>query len=570
MRKILFLMIALLSSVSGAWAQLTSISDGSIVTWKFQRVDNGASGWISSDFKNNGVAESAAGVFQFELAEASNTYYIKSYPTGNYIYASATTKSGSQTESRMALGSGTLPVATSGEQVDNLNAYKWVVNFNSTVAGKSYGSNVFDIEPSQKTDLSLALWSQTADANNCIILFDKGYNIAYFQFYEPSVGSLINAGCTYGQIKANGYSSTDIAEYFKPTKLDVVGWPTTTAYNTFKSAINALADDAVVNTAYVTPYNTMCTSVLLPEVGKFYTIYQPVAGKYIHAVTPDNSTNLAASTDGAVADAIFYVPYSGRFLSYTKGYAMSTNKIYSGYYGSGGYQTYTIDHYSGHPLGALRIKGGNYLAADAGSDYVWTSSYGAETSKYWTFTEVTSLPVTITAAKYASFCAPVAVTIPSGVTAYRAKSIDGSVVTLSSIDDGTIPANTGVILYANVDVATTYNFDITTGGTATSLLTGTTAAVSRPDYSYVLSKSSEGVVGFYGDGATTIPGFKAYYQGAGSVKGYSFRFDDETEVKSLDELPLISEGKMYDLSGRRIVKPTRGLYLSKGQKFVVK
>ena len=185
----------------------------------------------------------------------------------------------------------------------------------------------------------------------------------------------------------------------------------------------------------------------------------------------------------------------------------------------------------------------------------------------WTIEPVTSLPVTITTAKYASFCAPVAVTIPSGVTAYRAKSVGGDEITLSSIDDGIIPANTGVILYANVAEATTYNFDITTGGTAESLLAGTTAAVSRPSNSYVLSGGDFGV-GFYKDGATTIPGFKAYYQGAG-VKGYSFRFDDETEVKSLNELPLISEGEMYDLSGRQIKKPTRGLYLSKGQKVIV-
>lgn len=557
----------------GAWAQLTSIADGSIVTWKFQRVDNGASGWISSDFKNNGVAESAAGVFQFELAEASNTYYIKSYPTGNYIYASATTKSGSQTESRMALGSGTLPVATSGEQVDNLNAYKWVVNFNSTVAGKSYGSNVFDIEPSQNTDLSLALWSQTAGANNCIILYGKGYNIAYFQFYEPSVGSLINAGCTYGQIKANGYSSADIAEYYKPTKLDVVGWPTTTAYNTFKSAINALADDAVVNTAYVTPYNTMCTSVLLPEVGKFYTIYQPVAGRYIHAVTPDNSTNLAASTDGAAADAIFYVPFSGRFLSYTKGYAMSTNKIYSGYYGSGGYQTYTIDHYSGHPLGTLRIKGGNYLAADAGNDYVWTSPYGSETSKYWSFTEVTSLPITMNLASdgayYGTINLPVAVEIPSELSAYSATA-DGTTLSLTKVvENGVLAASQPVILYSEAPV-TSLTISGASGENADSNeLRGTTAAASvTSGENYVLSANGSGNVGFYLYNNTEMPGFKAYLPASAKssgVKAFTFSFEDvEDAIRAIESEN--SGLEIYDIVGRRVQKAQKGLYIVNGKK----
>jgi hypothetical protein len=575
-QKLTLLLFALLCTL-GTWAQLTSISDGTLTTWAFQRVDNGASGWIDGDFKNNGATDKTAAVFKFEYAGASNTYYIIDVATGNYVYASSTTKSGSSTDSRLAKGSSSLPASEddSKPQVNNLKAYKWVLHYNESVAGKSYGSMVWDIAPSQNTSLRLALWSQTADPSNNIILFDSGYNIAYFKFYQPSVGALINANLTFGQIKAQGYTGDDIAEYYKPEYLDVVGWPTTAAYNTFKTAINALDDEDVVSTAYATPYATMCTTVKVPEVGKFYTIFQPVAGKYIHAVTPDYSTNLAASTDGTASSAIFYVPYSGRFLSYKYGFAMVGNKIYNGTYASGGYQTYTIDHYSGHPLGTLRINGGNYLAADAGNDYVWTSSYGAETSKYWQFTEATSLPITMNAsggAYYATINLPVAVEIPSGLSAYSATAL-GDVMTLTKVvEGGVLAANKPVILYSESSVTSlTISNETGSSPAGTNELLGTTAALTvTANENYVLGTGSAGV-GFYKYNNTVMPGFKAYLPASAtaSAKAYTFSFEDvEDAIRAIESEN--SGLEIYDISGRRVQKAQKGLYIVNGKKVMFK
>ena len=85
---------------------------------------------------------------------------------------------------------------------------------------------------------------------------------------------------------------------------------------------------------------------------------------------------------------------------------------------------------------------------------------GNDGAHYRYFLEkVTSLPVTITAAGYASLYSPVALTIPAEVTAYVG-SVAGSTLTLTSIDDGIIPANTGVVLKG---AAGTHNFPVTTG-----------------------------------------------------------------------------------------------------------
>ena len=351
-----------------------------------------------------------------------------------------------------------------------------------------------------------------------------------------------------------------------------VGYPLATNENAI--ALSSLLEVISAGTKNATVYNNLKTwysaylaetSVVLPEVGKFYTIYQPIAGKYIHAVTPDNNTSLIASADGTAADAIFYVPASGHFLSYTKGYAMSTNKIYNGYYGAGGYQTYTIDHINTHPFGALRIKSSSkWLYTTSSISYVDLSDWGTETSKYWQFTEVTSLPVTISSAGYATFYAPVALEIPEEVTAYVATD-KGDYISLTAIEGGIIPANTGVIL---AGAAGSYNFNITTGGSVESnALTGTVASIARPDGSYILATGNHGVA-LYKDGATTIPGFKAYLAApsGGSVKAFRFE-DDETGINGC--IPSIFESKdaaIYNMAGQRVSKLQKGVNIVNGKK----
>ena len=198
--------------------------------------------------------------------------------------------------------------------------------------------------------------------------------------------------------------------------------------------------------------------------------------------------------------------------------------------------------------------------------YYFTDAAGADaTDAHYRYflEEVTSLPVTITGAGYATLWSPVALTIPTGVIAYTAED-KGEFLTLTAIEGGIIPAEAGVILAGE---AGTYNFEITTGGNVEgNALIGQATAQTRPTGSYILATGSAGV-GFYADGAQTIPGFKAYLPaGTGDVK--AFRFNDATAIDAISNE--LSQSAVYDLQGRRVSQPAHGLYIVNGKKVVIK
>lgn len=219
-------------------------------------------------------------------------------------------------------------------------------------------------------------------------------------------------------------------------------------------------------------------------------------------------------------------------------------------------------------LGSLNVKfaTNRYLYANNGFTDAGGSASGLGYN--WVVEDVTTLPVTISSAGYATLFAPVALTIPDGVTAYVATD-EGEYLTLTAIEGGVIPAETGVILKGE---AGPYDFaitDITTGGSAGSnALIGTVAAIIRPQDSYILSTGSSGV-GFYADGAQTIPGFKSYLQTANPIRGFlGFNFDDPTSISAIEAA--MNAGKaIYDLSGRRVENPVSGLYIVNGKKVFI-
>ena len=220
----------------------------------------------------------------------------------------------------------------------------------------------------------------------------------------------------------------------------------------------------------------------------------------------------------------------------------------------------------------LYTNTGNYT--DAGSNC------GTEGGYNFNLEPVTELPVTVTAARYATFFAPVAVTVPSGVTAHTV-TINGEWATLTAIEGGVIPANTGVVLQGE---ANTYNFAVTnTTATVDSDLTGTAAATYITADAYVLGYiNEEGALAEVGFGKAVTEGqaegtflnnsHKAYLPAskANGAASYSFRFEGGTtgveEVKTENgEVKAI-----YDLTGRQVNAVERGIYIINGKKVLVK
>ena len=207
-----------------------------------------------------------------------------------------------------------------------------------------------------------------------------------------------------------------------------------------------------------------------------------------------------------------------------------------------------------------------------GSYYYHTDAAGSgNTGEHYRYflEKVTSLPVTISSVGYATLYSPVALTIPDGITAYAATDNGGDNLVLTAIDGGVIPANTGVLLAGE---AGPYSFAITTGGSASSELTGSVTAISRPANSYILSDGDYGC-GFYKDGPTSIPGFKAYLpaEAVGAAKGFlSFDFSDVDGIESLSNILQSDNRTIYNLAGQRIEKLQRGVNIVNGKKVLVK
>ena len=197
------------------------------------------------------------------------------------------------------------------------------------------------------------------------------------------------------------------------------------------------------------------------------------------------------------------------------------------------------------------------------------------------YRKVIPVPVSISSAKYASFCSVYPLDFSgTGITVYKAKG-NTDVVTLTKVEDGIVPANEGVVLYSenatsqNVPVATTdgntnWSDNELVGITERTLVSKTG---DNDKTNYILSKESSGI-GFYlaadGDGAY-LAGNRAYLSTRATTTAAPFlSFEEETTGIGLTPSLSQGEGVCYDLSGRRVAQPTKGLYIINGKKVIIK
>lgn len=201
--------------------------------------------------------------------------------------------------------------------------------------------------------------------------------------------------------------------------------------------------------------------------------------------------------------------------------------------------------------------------------------------------EVTSIPVTIKSTLWTSLCFPVDVVIPSELKAYKAASTQGTTINLEELAAGSrIPAGTGFLALADAETYTdgAYTFAIATGSEDEADLSGnqfTGAKVKRSGMDgveYFALATKNHVTGFYKVTTGTVPANKAYLlgeklnQGAGANM-LQFAFGEGTET-GISNVNAENSGKAetyYDLNGRLVVYPTRGVYVTgSGRKVFVK
>lgn len=290
----------------------------------------------------------------------------------------------------------------------------------------------------------------------------------------------------------------------------------------------------------------------------------------------EKMTTRAALVSGAneAANSIFYYK-DKKLIAYGTGYKATSNSNFLGYNGiaDGTVVTFKAATEARGEYNVFFNNGGRKLYTQVNGSKYYTDAYDGNHNRcrFW-LEKVQSLPVSVSAAGYATLYAPVALTIPENVQAYTASFADNK-VTLTPIE-GTIPANTGVVIEA---AKGTYNFAITTTeATATSDLRGdvATANVDAASAAYILGKTDAQGVGFFKLNSTdrAIKGGRAYYvaPNGGAAAAYLFN-GNVTGLEAIKTALNDANAPIYDLSGRKVAKAVKGgLYIKNGQKFIVK
>lgn len=391
-----------------------------------------------------------------------------------------------------------------------------------------------------------------------------------------------------------------------------VGYPTAdaAARAELKRAIaDAAAAEHNITTAAtllaaVDAYKKSKADIQMPEDGKAYVItnIHKTGGKRYMRYQADG-TSMIARDDAAelpieatyichkVGDKYVFANNSGTYLTWrgkettdctnsNKGYTTSYNPDYN---------TFTVAANT-KEFGCLSFGAKRDHVAHTQSYYIVTRTgsferagfsdfYDDNNSSAFTFEEV-AYPNTINfnaaqningVSHIATFSAPFATIIPEGVKAYYV-SAKGAEATMTAIDAQVIPANQGVILTSESgEAATMVPAAGETAATITGNQLGHSAGAAKSltaGEGYILGNGSEGTA-FYPCKAGSLPINKAYLLGNGE-SAIVMNFGNAVTGINTIAAPASAKAPIFDLSGRRVVKATKGLYIQNGKKVIVK
>lgn len=176
---------------------------------------------------------------------------------------------------------------------------------------------------------------------------------------------------------------------------------------------------------------------------------------------------------------------------------------------------------------------------------------------------------------FATLCLPETVTIPEGVAAYIATKVDNDAqrLYLSRIEGGSIPAEVPVIIYAPQHTGKTLIFreaeteatDLCEGNILYGTLTEEDNNASDACFSL---NDKGGKAGFFPYLAGTLMANRAYYYGA-DISNYYMILEDTGMDTDINGITVgTGANTIYDLSGRRVSQPVKGVYIMNGKKVV--
>jgi len=211
------------------------------------------------------------------------------------------------------------------------------------------------------------------------------------------------------------------------------------------------------------------------------------------------------------------------------------------------------------------------------SDVTWTNNCNLD----YVYIQRTAVSKTISSAGWATFCSPYALDLANatGLTgAYIVTGGENGVLTKTPVMNGTVPANTGLLLKGNEGTATIPVVAGSETNVANNILKGVTEATEIPaETGWVLMGSPK--LGFYqNSNAFTVGANTAYIlvkdlpvpqnQTTGARASYLL-FDDMTGISQVAGSKVKTNGVIYNLNGQRVSNPTKGIYIIDGVKVAI-
>ena len=502
-----------------------------------------------------------------------------------------------------------------GESAQKLVLVKETVNtvdyyFLYTGSGYLYGPNSSSnqLKTEENADANAVITTFTVSGGAATILFN---NTRYLKFNSDRFSTYTTSGTVelYKEVtapaqlpsapafnaeKVNAAKKVDgtFENVTFPTLTTAAGYDGTVSYassNTSVATVNASTGAVTLagaGTATITATTTETTGFTAGTDSYEITVYQIVdgvfdftLGNYLSGVEASTSQGTTESTwkagDVQIAVAGRNCWYDGRYLGI---YNTSGNNAAG---------SITVSETSGKNItrivatgssttnlkpntGAMTNSTWTGFAPSVKFDFSGSSTIQIE-SLTVTYTDKSSTIVNVSAYGYATASFTSQVVIPDAATAtvYAVPNVQGDAVTLTALDAGKVlPANKGVIIYKENGGEVTFSYT-----NSSDLLSVTTklsyyGTISTNDY--ILSVNENDKFGFcHPREAIECPAGKAFLRASNVPNNAPFlRIGGTTRIANAEAEA--ETGEYYDLTGRKVEQPQRGIYIVGGKKVMVK
>ncbi len=176
---------------------------------------------------------------------------------------------------------------------------------------------------------------------------------------------------------------------------------------------------------------------------------------------------------------------------------------------------------------------------------------------------------------YGTFCLDFRAIVPEGVVRYPNTPVDDNndgLYTMKWNDiEGSMPANTAVLIEGVA--GQTYTF-YETEREPTAAITDNAMSCTREDaYDYYALAKPDGYdLGFYKYTGTLLSNrgyIRISKEMAANIRGFIFEDGSLTGIEDVNTAAEAKPEVYYDLTGRRVTKPTKGIYVVNGKKVII-